>query len=275
LRLALLVGNNHHVGTASRDLSYADDDALEAARLLLWTQPDTHIWLLTESEASTDLSGLDPEVQAWLPPTRAGWQEAIAALGEEAKAFRARSDDEVHLLVHFAGHGERGGSMHLQDGYLTKEEFLKDLTSIGADAVFSLLDGCYLADVARGDGDEAGPPVQIYDSTPLKNPNQPKSLCLVASTTPVSENDDLGGGLLTAIGMGALLGPADLDSDRRITCEEWGEYVARHFDLLQGAPSVTVSMRQAARRSVVVDLSTAEAGGVRLEAGFPQAKSGF
>ncbi len=270
LDLALIIGNNRYVGDSSRDLHYADDDALSAAEAFLALHPYGRLWLLVDPDEETLATRPSATRLEHRPPTLDAWDRAIQEMAAIVADARYRGQVTVHVFLHFSGHGERGGILHFADQRLPARSFRISLARVGADEVFALMDGCHLAQVVR-DGDRMTtlPPPPIFDESEMSAPERPRWLGLIGATTAAPEHDYLASGLLTLVGLSALRGPADLDGDDRITFQEWGTYVAMQFEGVDGGPQVVVVPPRKNRRATVIDLRTTRLGTIRLEPGFP------
>ena len=268
LDLALIVGNNRHLVQSDRTLRYADDDALMAADRFRMLHPDGALWLLVDPDEETLLAHAGGDLPPYTPPDRAHWEAAIAEMEARAQAARAAGIRRIRLLVHFAGHGEPGGIIHLQDAPLTREAFRQSLARVGADRVFALMDGCHLGDLTRGDGASADPLSGVFLDEELALPGRPSWLGLIGSTASVPESGYLGSGLLTLVGLTGLMGPADLDGDQRVTFDEWSRYIYAQLGTLPGSPPIVAFPPGHDALAPVVDLSHSRAGGIRLTRSF-------
>ncbi len=268
--LALVIGNNHYVGDPTRDLRYADDDALSAAENFLELHPYGALWLLVDPDAETLAIRPSARLLAHRPPTIDAWDQALTEMARVVSEARSRPNVRIHLFLHFSGHGERGGILHFADQRLPARSFRLSLARVGADEVFALMDGCHLAQVVRdGDRTTTLPPPPIFDDSEMTTPERPRWLGIIGATTAAPEHDYFASGLLTLVGLSALRGPADLNDDGKITFREWGRYVASQFSGQAGGPQVVVVPPRKDHQATVIDLDATRLGGIRLEPGFP------
>lgn len=269
--MALIIGNNHHVEDSSWDLRFADDDALETAAHFRDMHPDGQVWLLVDPDEETRARRADLIAFPHRPPTYDNWRAAIAELHRAVWEARTAGASRVRLFVHFSGHGEKGGRLHLADTLLAPQGFREGLAEAGADEVFALMDGCHLAEVIRsGDRAETVAPAPIFAEQDLAVPARPSWLGFIGATTAVPEHDWLAGGLLTMVGVSGLLGPADLNGDDLITFFEWSRYIAGQIGG-EGSLSAGLLMVPPNQdwQATVVDLKQSADRGVRLSPGFP------
>jgi len=272
LDLALIVGNNRHLLDPTRTLHFADDDALRTAEALGMLHPNGQVWLLVRPDAETRGARPDLDGQRFSPPTRAAWDQAITEMQGQIVQARAEGVVEVRVFLHFAGHGEPGGRLHLEDQFLDDAAFRQSLGRLEADRVFALLDGCHLASLmTRGpEGEKPGQQeLNIFEYKELAVPSRPRWLGMVSATTVVQEHGYLGAGLLSLVGTTALAGPADLNNDGQIRFSEWSRYVHGLLSSMPGGPSVVSIPPLADPLAVMVDLDQAHMGGIVLPRRFP------
>ncbi len=101
LDLALVIGNNHYVGDNTRDLHYADDDALSAAEAFLDLHPYGRLWLLVDPDSDTLNRRPSARTLDHRPPTLDAWDHALDEMARVVAEARARGPVEVHLFLHF------------------------------------------------------------------------------------------------------------------------------------------------------------------------------
>ena len=152
--VAVVVGSNRSPSTATRDLHYADDDAVQGARTLQLLGASS--LLLVDPDAET--RDLFPGTRPHARPTRA----AVAAAVKQAFAqlASARSTGRrTRFYFFFAGHGDVAAGrpfLQLEDGRLYRDDLAGLLHDSPADEHHLVIDAClaslFVAD--RGAGGE-------------------------------------------------------------------------------------------------------------------------
>lgn len=265
----IIIGNNRHVDDESRTLQLADDDAAATFEHFRRFHPDARIWLLTELDEST--RKIYPGIAETLPtpPTYAAWERTLEEVRADLSDNPLDSKERSKVILFFAGHGDKTGSLHLVDRRLDKDHFKQDLAGLGADEVFAVLDGCYLGEAVRGDDESETP---MPDEAIFDELNSLDWLFLIGATTPVPDPDRLGHGIITTLAISALSGPADTDGDARITFRELAVWMTSEIRRFPDAPTLKAFNSRKDWLATVVDLERSGLGGIRLEPGFPSGR---
>ena len=225
-RFAVVVGHNTSDDASLPALRYADDDALRNAELLGAIADDV-VTLTSLDAESRELWGR-PAISA---PTRAGVIAAIGATKRKMAAARKAGHDVVLYFV-YSGHGnydaEGRGYVHLRDGRFTTRDIYHHVIAASTaprTRVILMVDACNAALLVHSRGASerrrAGP-------TTLKLEDYPNVGVILASSS-VGETHEWGrylAGVFSHEVRSALMGPADLDDDGRITFAELAAFVA-------------------------------------------------
>jgi len=270
LELALIIGNNIRTGGHPSLLHYADDDAIEAALHFQTLHPRGRVWLLVNPDEETRAQKSVNRVPEWHPPTLDNFFAALNEIRDAITGAHLAGIDEVTLMVHFSGHGERDAGVHFEDGLLSAAAFRRSLDLLDADRVFVLLDGCYLGGLARGDEPSSiGSKTSIFRDIELSAEKLPRRVGIIGATSVVQEEDYLARGVMTTVELTALSGPADFNDDARISFRELGRYMAEQLGSVPDGPQLVVVPPKGFRRSIVVDLERSGLGGLRFNRRFP------
>ena len=268
--LAFIIGNNHHLEDDDRTLSFADDDALMASELFALLHPFSRQWVLVRPQGVAWASRQTAGTTALVPPTLEGWEQATEAVAAYVANLRLQGRVKVRVFFHFSGHGEREGLLHLEDSFLPKERFRRDLARLGADQIVALLDGCYLADVVRGEEGDVVQQPSLFMESDLKVPSRPAWLGVMGAATAVLEPAWLGNGLLTTVALTGLRGPADLDGNLVISFDEWSRYVTTFLGRSRPNMHLVTVAPRGDPLATVVDLRNDRSGGVTFSGSFPK-----
>ncbi|MCB9785410.1 MAG: caspase family protein [Deltaproteobacteria bacterium] len=223
-RFAVVVGFNGSDDATLSPLAYADDDALRYGELFgnFAEQVET----LTTPDAETRGLWGDAHDAA---PTRAAVLGALSRTHEAMRAARAAGDRAILFFV-YSGHGnydaEGRGYVHLADGRFTTRDLYRHVIaeSEGAPVVL-VVDACNAALLVHSRG---APERRPAGETMLRLESWPNVGVILASSA-VAETHEWGrylAGIFSHEVRSALLGPADLNDDGRITFGELASFVA-------------------------------------------------
>ena len=220
---ALVVGTNVSDDPAVKPLRYADDDAVNNARLL--RELGAEVVLLAQLDADT--RRLFPDVREQLP-TRAALDGAMGELNRRMDAARALGHSPV-LYLFYSGHGDvenNRGYVQLHDGRYYRDDVLALIGRSTANENHLIVDACksYFLVFERGAGKRA--PL----SGPLLGPHAslPANTGVVLSTSDASESHEweaFQGGVFSHEIRSALRGAADQNLDRKVSYEEAAAFV--------------------------------------------------
>lgn len=273
---AIIIGNNAPPGEGAIEdlppLRYADDDAVRYHQL--FSQFATTRLLSTLDEPTQRrYPGLADRAQR---PTLENLRRAVADLAPRMAADRERGARPVFYLV-FSGHGSRTEAgeafLALRDGALT-EEILFDEVLAELPSAYShlLIDACHAGGVvgARGffdaqiDG-RAAPvkPERGADVVSRRIDDFPHVGFVVATTVgqEAHEWSEIEAGVFSHALLSALLGPADVNGDRRIEYSEVQAFVAsatRGMPDPRAVPTVIAEPPRANRNAALVSLADLE-----------------
>lgn len=294
--LGLFIGNNQPFAaeSASRVLSFADDDVIDGALSFHTLFPQSPIWLLIAPDLETSARWQVQRERAFPTalegsragrltqhlPTRAELEQTLSELAREIRQRKANGA-HVTLLFHFAGHGDLDGSLHLQDQRLPAPTLLERLLATGADQVLALLDACYLGRFVGG----SEPPSRAPSTpAPAGKPSlatargrslflqeslaqlRPTRIFSIASLTPVPEDPSIERGLLSLLGWTCLAGLADA-REPQISFAEWGDCIRSQLDADRLRIQLRIEPADARAELPVVSLADAP-GGFALAPGF-------
>ena len=257
----LFIGNNHWVpapgATRLPELHHADDDALMGATTFQMLHPDGTSWLLTDPDDATRRSRPELTGMELRRPTRVDLDQVLVELKAMVVEAKRQGHHPIQLFVHFSGHGEQGGQLHLADARIGAEALLTRLTQLGADTTFALMDACYLGRILKGSEEELITRQPLFGAPPLLN-----GLFLLGLTTAAPEYAELEGGLLSLVALTGLRGPADRDGDGVITFREWKLFVAEQLESFPDPPGLRARDLEPQRKVVVGDLRGVDLGGI-------------
>ena len=226
-RYALVIGHN---GSNDPDLSplrYADDDAIRYYELLRLVADEATL-LVDPDEESGRLYRDVPHGA----PTREAVLSTLSSMHERMAKDRARGDVPVLYFV-YSGHGnydqEGRGYTWLSDSrFTTRDLYDSVLAPSDGSPVILVVDACNAALLVNsrgpgstGDRRRAAPSTMNLEHYP--------NVGVILSSSSVSEVHEWGrylAGVFSHEVRSGLLGPADLDGDRRITFPELAAFVA-------------------------------------------------
>ncbi len=224
-RYAIVVANNATHDPGLPPLRYADDDAIRYYELFRAAGARTA--LLVDPDRDT-LRRLPEVAQVAMPPTRRQLSETAAELFRQAKADR-QNGCESHFYFVYTGHGavapNRQGYINLSDGPFHRADLYEQIVE-PSPATFNhlIIDSCHAASFVQKKGDRSGnyrdaveafvgaQDLADYDNTGFIYANVEGDEAL--------ESAPWESGVFSHMLQSALLGPGDVDLDRRITYAE-------------------------------------------------------
>lgn len=225
-RFALVIGNNLPLTPGSRELRYADDDAVTTQLLLLDAGVDSV--LLASPDADTQR--MFSHVKAFAAPNNEALERAYAGLSARMRAAQARGS-EVEFLFFYSGHGDvdQGeGYLLLDNARLTRSLLFSLLLRSPATRNHVFIDACksYYVAFDRGPGGqrETYSGSQLVQSVPSKLDNTGFVLS-TSSDRDSHEWERFQGGVLSHELRSALRGAADTNLDRQISYAEIGAFL--------------------------------------------------
>lgn len=221
---ALVIGCNTTHDPEVPVLRYADDDAIQNARLL--GQLGASVVLLTDPDGES--RALHPDLQA-TSPTKAALLSAMAELNRMMQAAREQGKRPVFYFF-YSGHGDvrnAQGQVTLADSVLSRDEFLRLLRSSGAAVNHVVIDACksYFFVFERGSG---GTRSQVRGSLTDGTRAVPANTGIFLSTSAATDSHEweaFQGGIFSHEMRSALRGAADADGDGRVSYEETAGFI--------------------------------------------------
>jgi hypothetical protein len=232
-RFALVVGANDPGRPALPALSYADDDAVRNAELLLAQGAEVRL-----------LSDLDAETRQLYPwavaraerPTRAGLLNAAHALFASMSEAKRRGEPVDFFFV-YSGHGdltESGqGELLLSDGALNRTDLYAELLARSpADFNHVVVDACHAYEFVSGRGSAEELDHRLTERARRYLDAQtidrfPNTGVIVATSASAKTHEwsEYHAGVFSHEIRSALLGAADIDGDGRVTYREAGAFI--------------------------------------------------
>lgn len=226
---ALIIGHNDSTDPELSPLRYADDDAIRYHELFDLIATETT--LLTERDEETHR--LYPLLEA-SKPTRANVMKAIRSIGSAIEKDVGKGLKPIFSLI-FSGHGsydaDGSGFLYLEDATFTTRDLYDEVIAPNSGAqIVLVIDACNAALLvhSRGGG---GDRVASAPSK-LKLEAYP-NVGVILSSSSVGEVHEWGrylSGVFSHEVRSALLGPGDIDGDRRITFPELASFIAAAND---------------------------------------------
>jgi hypothetical protein len=257
---ALVIGANRSPDAEVAPLRYADDDAVQNARLL--RQMGAEVVLLVAPDAAT--RRLHPAVQA-SPPSRAAVAAGMRALDRRMAAARARGARPVFYFF-YSGHGEvehNRGYVSLGAERFYRDDLLQLLAAAPAWRKHVIVDACksYFLVFERGPGGRRRP-ARGFALTGGEQELPADTGVLLSTSAAVDSHEweAVGAGVFSHELRSALRGAADADGDGRVSYDEAAAFVwtaNRAIDNPRFRPAVTSRPPAAAGRagaSVLLDL---------------------
>jgi hypothetical protein len=257
---AIVVGVNRSADAHQVELHYADDDAARSFELMSSLGARTQ--LLTRLDENS--ARLHPQALAEARvPTLARLEDAVKTLAADVARARARGlETDVFFL--YAGHGDvknQRGSISLEDahvdGKLLRQMFLE---RVAPDRLHLLIDACasFFLAFGRGPGGERRSLAQFVDVETLAGDDRVGLFLSTSSAAESHEWEAYQSGVFSHEVRSGLLGPADIDLDRKITYRELYAFISSANAAIPNARyRPEVFARPPASSDVIIDLSTA------------------
>lgn len=267
----LVIGTNRSHDPKVKSLRYADDDAVQNAKLLSEFGGRTVLLVDLDAQSRTLYPGIKTT-----PPTKAAVRQALDRLNHLMENEK-RAGNEPILYLFYSGHGDienNEGYVNLQDGRLRRHEFLKLLQESKAIHNHVIIDACksYFLVFERGAGGTRSPIVApLVDAKPSVLPQNTGFLLSTSAAVDSHEWEAFQGGVFSHEVRSAMRGAADLNLDGKITYEEAGAFIwsanravlnARYRPSVFSRPPVGSKAAEA----VLMQVSTAK--GDRLHVGI-------
>jgi hypothetical protein len=224
-RFAIVIGNNHSARADTRDLRYADDDAVAMHQLLEQAGVDSSLFAALDASSRPLYPGLAPRGR----PRWSALGPRLIEIEERIRAARSQGD-ETSLLIFYSGHGDVAhgeGYVELEDARLSRSLLRREiLDRTAAGEVHLIVDACrsyYLAF-------EKGPAGRRRRAAaaPLADKGRaPTGYILSTSSDRDShEWEAFQGGIFSHEVRSGLRGAADVDRDGRVTYAELGAFLS-------------------------------------------------
>lgn len=239
-RFALVIGYNHSDDPKLGALRYADDDALRYAELLN-----------TSAESVTLLASLDRDTQrlskrATVKPSAAPTRAAVIRALERMRVKMAAAKRAGHrpiLYFVYSGHGnydaEGRGYVHLKNGRFTTRDLYSHLFApSGGDPVILMVDACNAALLVNSRGG-----TRRKARASRMNLEHYPNVGVILSSSSVGEVHEWGrylAGVFSHEVRSALVGPADLDANDKVTFAELAAFIAAANDKVKN-PTIRIS----------------------------------
>jgi hypothetical protein len=257
--LAVVIGSNESPTPALERLRYADDDAIQNARML--SLLGVRSQLLVSPDAET--RELFPSVSADGRATRASVVAAFDRSAALARQARARGQ-ATSLYIFVAAHGDAEGDrafLQLEDGRLWREDLAELARRVGADQTHVVIDACQASVFvgSRGPGGDRFP-LGFGFSREARSPSWPPRtgfLTARSSGGQTHEWTEFQAGIFSHEVRSGLLGGADVDRDGRVTYAELGAFIRRANELIPNRkyrPEVLTAPPGGALEAVVATL---------------------
>ena len=225
---ALVVGHNSSTDANLAPLRYADDDAIRYFELFDLIA-DEAILMTTPDKETTRLY---PNAKS-VPPTRDAVFSALADFRQSMQKDLAQGIKPVLYFV-YSGHGsyddDGSGFLYLADGEFTTRDLYDQVISPNKDAnVVLMVDACNAALLVHSRGPSA-PVVDREEAPPsLRRLEDFPHVGVILSSSTVGEVHEWGrylSGVFSHEVRSAMLGPGDLDGDRKVTFAELAAFVS-------------------------------------------------
>jgi hypothetical protein len=268
---AIVVGVNRSVDAHQIELQFADDDAARSFELMSALGARTQ--LLARLDENT--ARLHPQAHAEARvPTLAKLEDAVKALAADVARARARGL-ETDVFFFYAGHGDvknQRGTISLEDAHVdgkTLRALLLDRVS--PDRLHLLIDACasfYLA-FGRGPGGERRSLAQFVDVDSLAGDPRVGLFLSTSSAAESHEWEAFQSGIFSHEVRSGLLGPADIDLDRKVTYRELYAFITSANAAIPNARfRPAVFARPPSSSEILVDLSTSTLPTLDVSAGL-------
>ncbi len=271
IAFGLVIGTNRSHDPKVKSLRYADDDAVQNAKLL--SDLGGRVVLLAELDARSRT--LYPGIKT-TPPTKAAVRQAMAQLNK-LMLNEKRSGNEPILYLFYSGHGDvenNEGYVNLQDGRLRRPEFLKLLHRSKATRNHVIIDACksYFLVFEGGTGGTSSPIVApLVDMESKRLPKNTGFLLSTSAAVDSHEWEAFQGGVFSHEVRSAMRGAADHNLDGKVTYEEAGAFVWSANRAVLNAryrPSVFTRPPSGSKAAEAVLMQVSTARGDRLHVGI-------
>jgi hypothetical protein len=223
-RFALVVGYNHSDDPNLKRLRYADDDAMRYAAFFKHTTD--HTVVLTEMDRETRRLMGKKHVGA---PTRDGIIASLKQIKHKMDAARAQGHTPI-LYFAYSGHGnydaEGRGYVHLKGSrFTTRDLYYHLFNAFRRDSIILIVDACNAALLVNSRGVVKR---RLARKSRLNLENYPNVGVILASNS-VGKTHEWGrylAGIFSHEIRSGLLGPADLNGDRKITFAELAAFIS-------------------------------------------------
>ena len=225
---AVVIGNNHSLGSRRPDLHYADDDAAKYYAILQTIAGDD-VALLADFDEDT--ARLFPAARARaVAPTRAELLRVGRELGARVQAA-ANAGTETDVYFVFAGHGDvdQGmGFVDLADARFTSVDLEQWLRAIPFSRAHVILDSCnsfFMFGSRKPGGRYYATPEDALRTLAARLPN----VGVFLSTSAEGESfewSEIQSGVFSHVVRSGLLGAADADGDGNVSYLELAAFVA-------------------------------------------------
>jgi hypothetical protein len=224
-RYALVIGYNDSDDSNLKRLRYADDDALKYSELFSFVGDKTILLAKTDKDTRRMMGK-----RSMRAPTRANVLHALKSLRAQMALAVARGDKPILYFV-YSGHGNYDkagrGYVHLADGRWTTRDLYYHVLGPSQSGikhhVVLIVDACNAALLVNSRGST----LRRSRGTSLKLENYP-NVGLILSSSSVGEVHEWGrylSGIFSHEVRSGLLGPADLNDDRKISFAEIAAFV--------------------------------------------------
>lgn len=250
LRYVLIVANNR--GADGLDsLQYADDDGVLYRRLFLPFARRVDLLTVLDDDSQRQHEDVVPATR---PPTRAIFDESLAALFQEIETAKRAPAVRTELFLVYVGHGglddEGKGFVYLADGKLTRADLFHQVVAASpADFTHVILDSCNAYSMIAGRGGTTNKHGHS-SSTRFRNfmdghdlENYPK-VGVLAATSENRETHEwsrIRAGVFSHLVRSALRGAADVNQDGLVEYSEVAAFVnAASADLSRVGKQVSI-----------------------------------
>lgn len=233
-RYVISIGVNTPIDADTPPLRYADDDAVQLARLLAPHAVRVDLLTLLDEPTQHRFPGAAAEVRL---PTHAEVLATLRAVATQIEADR-RSHPGVarDLLFAYVGHGgtdaDGHGYIKLADGVLSRAELFAELLAASvADTTHVIIDACHAVSLVagRGAGEAASATDQLFerflDGHDLEGYPGVGVLAATTSTNETHEWSEIQSGLFSYQLRAALAGAADVNGDGALEYSEVAAFI--------------------------------------------------
>ena len=226
-RIALVIGENSAPSPKDEPLSYADDDAVQFARLLQNAGVQPHLLVQLDEESARLHETSEPEIIG--PPTLSRVRAQLKLIREKLRQAKLLGLKTEFYFV-YSGHGdvENGeGFAGLSDGKLTRRFLTEEvLAQSPADRNHVIIDACrsYFLVFSKGPGGHRKP----HSGQLASARSRFRNTGFVLSTSSDRESHEWArfqAGIFSYEVRSGLRGAADLNRDRNISYAEMGAFI--------------------------------------------------